>query len=70
VPIIFYTTGLHDDYHHNTDSVEKIGFEKMARISELMYETGRRVANLEHAPARDNLGPRVGKGSVGKLTLK
>lgn len=70
VPIIFYTTGLHPDYHANTDSVEKIRFEKMARISQLMYETGRRVANLDHAPARDNKGPRVGKGSAGKLAEK
>jgi hypothetical protein len=67
VPIIFYTTGLHDDYHHNTDSVEKIRFEKMAKIAQLIYETGRRVANLDHAPARDNKGPRVGKGMGGKL---
>lgn len=68
IPIIFYTTGLHPDYHVNTDSVEKINFEKMARIGQLVYETGRRVANLDHAPARDNKGPRVGKGSDGKLT--
>ena len=67
IPIIFYTTGLHADYHVNTDSVEKIGFDKMARIGQLVYETGRRVANLDHAPARDNKGPRVGKGSDGKI---
>jgi len=67
VPIVFYTTGLHPDYHANTDSVEKIEFDKMARISQLMYETGRRVANLDRAPARDNKGPRVGKGTGGKL---
>jgi hypothetical protein len=67
VPVIFYTTGLHDDYHTQTDSVDKIEFEKMARISRLMYETGRRVANLDHAPAKDNKGPRVGKGVGGKL---
>ncbi len=70
VPIIFYTTGLHADYHFNTDSVEKIGFEKMARIGQLIYETGRRVANLEHPPARDNKGPRVGRGRAGKLSEK
>jgi hypothetical protein len=70
VPIIFYTTGLHADYHFNTDSVEKIGFEKMARIGQLIYETGRRVANLDHPPARDNKGPRVGKGRTGKLPQK
>lgn len=70
IPIVFYTTGLHDNYHANTDSVEKILFDKMARISLLIYETGRRVANLDHAPARDNKGPRVGKGTVGKLSDK
>jgi hypothetical protein len=67
IPIIFYTTGLHPDYHVNTDSVEKINFEKMARIASLVYETGRKVADLDHSPARDNRGPRVGKGSSGKI---
>ncbi len=70
VPIIFYSTGLHTDYHANTDSVERIAFDKMARISQLIYETARRLANLDHAPVRDNKGPRVGKGSVGKLAEK
>jgi peptidase M28-like protein len=67
IPIVFLTTGLHQDYHANTDSVEKINFEKMARIAQYAYEIGARTANLDHAPARDNRGPRVGKGSAGKL---
>jgi Peptidase family M28 len=67
IPIVFFTTGLHGDYHHNTDSVEKINYEKMVRIGQLVYETGRRVANLDHPPARDNRGPRAGKGSDGKI---
>jgi len=67
IPIVFFTTGLHPDYHHNTDSVEKINFEKMARIGQLVYDAGRRVANLDHAPTRDNRGPRVGKGGGGKI---
>jgi hypothetical protein len=33
----------------------------MLRITELVYETGVRVANLDHAPVRDNKGPRAGK---------
>ena len=69
VPIVFLTTGLHPDYHANTDSVEKINFEKMARIGQYAYEIGMRTANMDHAPARDNRGPRVGKGSTGKLAL-
>ncbi len=67
IPIVFFTTGLHGDYHVNTDSPEKINYEKMARIGQLVYEAGRRVANLDHAPKRDNKGPRMGKGSTGKL---
>jgi len=67
IPIIFYTTGLHRDYHYLTDEVDKIEFPKMARIAKLIYATGERVANLDHAPERDNKGPRVGKGSRGKI---
>ena len=63
IPIIFFTTGLHPDYHANTDEVSKILFAKMTRVVQLVYETGVRLANLDHAPVRDNLGPRAGKGS-------
>lgn len=67
IPIIFLTTGLHPDYHANTDSAEKINYEKMAHIAQYAYEIGARTANLDHAPARDNRGPRVGKTVSGKL---
>ncbi len=61
IPIIFFTTGLHPDYHANTDEVSKIEFGKLTRVTQLVYETGVRVANLDHPPARDNRGPRAGK---------
>jgi Zn-dependent M28 family amino/carboxypeptidase len=63
IPIIFFTTGLHPDYHANTDEVSKIEFGKLARVAQLIYETGARVGNLERPPARDNRGPRAGKGT-------
>jgi Peptidase family M28 len=61
IPIIFFTTGLHQDYHANTDEVWKIEFDKMTRITQMVYETGLRIANLDHAPAHDNRGPRAGR---------
>lgn len=67
VPVIFYTTGLHRDYHGVTDEVDKIEFGKMARIAELVHATAAKVGNLDHAPARDVAGPRVGKGQTGPL---
>jgi len=35
IPALFLTTGLHPDYHTPTDDVEKIDFEKLARITRL-----------------------------------
>jgi Peptidase family M28 len=67
IPIIFYTTGLHRDYHYLTDEVSKIDFPKLAHITQLVYATGWKVANLDHFPVRDNKGPRKGKGSSGKI---
>ena len=67
IPIIFFTTNLHPDYHRVTDEIDKILFDKMAHIAQLVYETGRRVANLDHAPIRDFKGPRLGKGGQGKI---
>jgi Zn-dependent M28 family amino/carboxypeptidase len=64
IPVIFFTTGLHSDYHANTDEVSKIQFDKMTRIVDLVYETGARLANLDHMPARDNRGARAGKATV------
>jgi hypothetical protein len=67
IPIVFYFTGTHPDYHQVSDTVDKILFEKIQRVAQLAYETGRRVANLDRVPVRDNRGPRMGKGSKGKL---
>jgi hypothetical protein len=69
IPIIFFTTFLHPDYHRVSDEVDKINFDKMAHIAQLIYETGRRVANLDHTPVRDFKGPRVGKGGSGKISI-
>jgi hypothetical protein len=63
IPSIFFTTGLHPDYHANTDEVSKIEFAKLTRIAQLVYETGWRLASLDHAPARDYKGARAGKGT-------
>jgi len=48
IPVIFYFTGLHRDYHRTTDDVDKIDFEKMERIVRMIFATGWRVANLDH----------------------
>jgi hypothetical protein len=65
IPIAFFFTGEHADYHANTDSVDKILFDKQARIAQLVYETGFAVADAERALRRDNQGPRVARPQDG-----
>jgi Zn-dependent M28 family amino/carboxypeptidase len=48
IPIIFWFDGTGEDYHQQSDTVDKINFEKMARVARLVYATGYRVANLDH----------------------
>ncbi len=39
IPAIFYFSGTHADYHRPTDTIEKINFEKMTKISKLIFHT-------------------------------
>ena len=67
IPIAFFTTGLHPDYHRITDTVDKIIFPKMARIAQLVYETGFSLANTDRVLGRDNKGPRTGFASKAEI---
>jgi hypothetical protein len=67
IPIAFFFTGLHADYHRPSDHVEKIDFPKLTRVAQLVYETGFAIANTDRTLERDNRGPRSGKGFSGKI---
>ena len=67
IPIAFFFTGLHVDYHQPGDQVEKIDFPKLTRIAQLVYETGFAIASTDRVLERDNRGPRAGKGFNGKI---
>jgi Zn-dependent M28 family amino/carboxypeptidase len=70
IPIAFFTTGLHKDYHKVSDTVDKILFPKMARIAQLVYETGFSIANTDKVLDRDNKGPRAGFGTKPEVIKK
>ena len=70
IPVAFFTTGLHPDYHRVSDSVEKIQFPKMARIGQLMYQAGFAIAGTERVLERDNKGPRAGFGTKAEVIRK
>jgi hypothetical protein len=54
VPVVFFFTGLHADYHQVTDTVEKIDYEKMARIARTVFGLAWVLADAPERPARVN----------------
>ena len=70
IPIVFFTTGLHQDYHRVTDTVDKIVFPKMARIAQLVYESGFSIANTDRKLERDHKGPRAGLGAKAEVLAR
>jgi Zn-dependent M28 family amino/carboxypeptidase len=67
IPIAFFFTGTHPDYHRASDEVDKILFPKLTRIAQLVYQAGFHVANSAEPLERDNLGPRAGVGFAGRI---
>lgn len=47
IPVIFYFNGVHDDYHKSTDTYDKIEFDKMEKITRLVFHTAWELANRE-----------------------
>jgi hypothetical protein len=49
IPVIFYFSGVHEDYHKASDEIDKIMFDKVEKITKLVFYTAWEVANK---PAR------------------
>ena len=47
IPIIFYFSGTHADYHKPTDTVDKINFDLLENRTRLVFHTAWEVANRE-----------------------
>jgi hypothetical protein len=54
IPILFFSTGIHTDYHSPRDIIEKIDFKKMELITRTMYDIGLTVANKKTRIVVDN----------------
>jgi len=63
IPVIFFTTGGHADYHQVTDEPEYIQYQHMARVDKLVFDIATRVANLDHRVKVD--GPKANSPFAG-----
>ena len=50
IPAMWWFTGFHPDYHHTTDTADKINYVKMANILRLAYLTAFRFGNEAITP--------------------
>lgn len=57
IPIVFFTTGLHMDYHQLTDEPQYVDFRHTANVTQLVRDVAVRVANLDHRVAVDKAKP-------------
>ena len=48
IPVIFYFTGVHEDYHKPTDTIDKIMFGKLSQIAKLVFHTSWELANRKN----------------------
>jgi hypothetical protein len=53
VPILFYFSGLHPDYHRPTDTVDRINFPEMEQRARLVFYTAWEMANRQEMLKRD-----------------
>jgi acetylornithine deacetylase/succinyl-diaminopimelate desuccinylase-like protein len=44
VPVLFFFTGLHNDYHRPSDDIERIEFDALARVTDIVAESAEQLA--------------------------
>jgi hypothetical protein len=57
IPITFFTTGGHADYHQLTDEPQYIEYDHMQRVASLVKGAAERIANLDHRIVVDKPKP-------------
>jgi hypothetical protein len=50
IPIVFFTTGMHADYHGVGDEASRIDYRKLARVTQLLLEVARAIGNSPFRP--------------------
>jgi hypothetical protein len=57
IPVTFFSTGGHVDYHQVTDEPQYINYPHLAKVATLLADVAERVANLDHRVVVDKPKP-------------
>src|SRR5205085_3015101 len=69
IPITFFTTGGHSDYHQLTDEPQYIDYDHMAKVGNFIADLAVRVANLDHRVVVEHPKPDPGAGCRPELLV-
>lgn len=53
IPVIFYFSGIHEDYHKPTDTPDKLNYKKIEKIAHLVFYTAWHLSNRDKRPEVD-----------------
>lgn len=59
IPVLFVSTGAHNDYHLWSDDEDKINYKGMVQVLKFVYDLGKSYANLPQAPVFTEAGPKT-----------
>ena len=57
IPVLFFSTGAHADYHTPNDDIDQINFEGMFHASNYVFEVVSAIANSTERPIFQEAGP-------------
>lgn len=58
IPVLFFTTGAHLDYHTPSDTWEKLNYQGMASVSDIIFNVAEKLANDDSKLAFTEAGPK------------
>jgi membrane-associated protease RseP (regulator of RpoE activity) len=70
VPVLFFTTGAHPDYHTPEDDADKINYQGQKDILDYAYPLILDIVNRDSSLTYKEAGPKERKGGAGRRGLK
>jgi hypothetical protein len=56
IPVLFFFSGVHEDYHRPSDTVDRLDVDKAARVARIIHYTTLAIANDPNRPQWDPRG--------------
>lgn len=66
IPVFFFSTGAHLDYHTPDDDIDKINFEGLKSVTDYIYDVVTGVTNRDALLTFQEAGPKTGSSKRGR----